>query len=317
MATDIIKSFVFKNGLAEGFQEKDLERGIVYFIRTSEDKAEGYVYFNGKRYGSVAEVKKEIEAVSKKLPLSADTYDAAVALAVDGNLGQIIYVTNDSYKYVEISSLPEGVEEGSVEAVDTLPDNPVADSAEYVKISDGSTGHTFYRLSEYQNGAYVVNGVNSIAPLSTSLPGGEDVSSAVAALKGEVSTLKTEVTEVKSTVATQGEGLAELSGSVITLSGSVVTISGDVDTLRTEISNINNEIGEKENNTDTNTLWGAITVVANNVEVETATTDTISAGHIELKRNENNELYGVMYYLDDDDEGASAGEETGGTEAQA
>ena len=174
MATDIIKSFVFKNGLAEGFQEKDLERGIVYFIRTSEDKAEGYVYFNGKRYGSVAEVRKEIEAVSKKLPLSADTYDAAVALAVDGNLGQIIYVTNDSYKYVEISSLPEGVEEGSVEAVDTLPDNPVADSAAYVKISGGSTGYTFYRLSEYQNGAYVVNGVNSIAPLSTSLPGGED-----------------------------------------------------------------------------------------------------------------------------------------------
>lgn len=316
MATDIIKSFVFKNGLALDFDEKKLERGIVYFIRTSEDKAEGYVYFNNKRYGSVAEVRKEIEAVSKKLPLSAGTYDAAVALAADGNLGQIIYVTNDSYKYVEIASLPEGVEGSSVEAVNPLPENPTADSAEYVKVFDGSTAYTFYRLNEYQSGAYVVNGVNSIAPLSTSLPGGEDVSSAVAALKGEVNTLKTEVTDIKSTVETQGEGLKELSGSVITLSGSVETISGDVDTLKTEVSDIKTEIGTSADTTS-DTLWGAINSVADNVALEVSTEETRAAGHISILRNGNKELYGVMYYLDDDDETASAGEVTGGTETQA
>ena len=107
------------------------------------------------------------------------------------------------------------------------------------------------------------------------------------------------------------------------LTNGLSELSGSVDTISGQVSSIKTEIGAKADNVDTDTLWGAINVTANNAKVESATTDTISAGHIELKRNENNELYGVMYYLDDDDDSASTGgestatTETGRTEVQA
>ena len=294
MATDIIKSFVFKNGLAEGFDLSALEKGVVYFIRTSATKADGYIYFNGKKYGTASELQAEMETVKSKMTLSADTYENAVAAAKDGNLGQIIYVTTDSYDYVKIDALPDGE---SATNKDSVPAEPSLDSEKYIKV-----GEEYYQLNSYQNGAYVVTGAGTIAPLSTSLPGGQDVAQAVVSLQGEVGTIKSNVENVTN-------GLSELSGSV-------VTISGDVSSIKTEI-------GVKADNVDTDTLWGAINVASNNVKVESATTDTISAGHIELKRNVNNELYGVMYYLDDDEDSESTGgestgaTETGGTEIQA
>lgn len=40
------------NGLAEGFDKSTLEDGYLYLVRTSEDKELGYVYLNGKTYGT-------------------------------------------------------------------------------------------------------------------------------------------------------------------------------------------------------------------------------------------------------------------------
>lgn len=291
MATDIIKSFVFKNGLAADFNIDALDRGVVYFIRTSADKADGYIYFNGKKYGTAAELKAEME---KKMTLSATTYEEAVVLAKDGNLGQIIYVTTDSYDYVPIDRFPEGE---SASELPEVPTDPTFDSAKYIQV-----GGDYYQLNTYQKGAYVVTGANTIAPLSTSLPGGQDVAQAVASLQGEVGTIKSDVGSVTTNLES--------------VSGVVVTISGEVDTLKTEVSDIKTGIGTSADTT-ADTLWGAINSVADNVALETSTEVTRGAGHIAILRNENKELYGVMYYLDDEDEGASAGEETGGTETQA
>ena len=44
------------DGTASGFTESELERGIMYFIRTNAEKTEGYLYLNGKRYGQMPKV---------------------------------------------------------------------------------------------------------------------------------------------------------------------------------------------------------------------------------------------------------------------
>ena len=51
MADIIFEGFKQVDGTAPDFDEKDFENGYIYFVRTSEDKEEGYIWFNGKKYG--------------------------------------------------------------------------------------------------------------------------------------------------------------------------------------------------------------------------------------------------------------------------
>jgi len=53
MGLENIKSIGFVNGTKPGFDYDDLEKDVLYFVRTSSDKENGLVYFNGKKYGNV------------------------------------------------------------------------------------------------------------------------------------------------------------------------------------------------------------------------------------------------------------------------
>ena len=52
MAEGKIKGFGFENATKEGFDYDKLQDDVIYFVRTSEDKENGLVYFNGKKYGN-------------------------------------------------------------------------------------------------------------------------------------------------------------------------------------------------------------------------------------------------------------------------
>ena len=66
MATKIaFKGFKQVNGLASGFTESSLEQGYVYFVRTSTDKTEGYIYFNGKKYGNIDSLDSKYDEMNK------------------------------------------------------------------------------------------------------------------------------------------------------------------------------------------------------------------------------------------------------------
>ena len=57
--------------------------------------------------------------------------------------------------------------------------------------------------------------------------------------------------------------------------------------LNTAIYEIRSEIQE---------MYNQIEDITNDLKLEEATDETIAEGHIELKRNDNVELYGLMYY---------------------
>ncbi len=60
------------------------------------------------------------------------------------------------------------------------------------------------------------------------------------------------------------------------------------------IREINNVISELR--TEISDLYDAIDEITGGLHLEESTDETIAEGHIELKRNDNGELYGLMYY---------------------
>ena len=51
MAKQIFKGFMQVDGTAQNFSTANFENGYIYFVRTSSDGEDGYIWFNGKIYG--------------------------------------------------------------------------------------------------------------------------------------------------------------------------------------------------------------------------------------------------------------------------
>lgn len=47
----VFKGFKTIDGTVENFSTNSFENGYVYFVRTNKDKENGYIWFNGKKYG--------------------------------------------------------------------------------------------------------------------------------------------------------------------------------------------------------------------------------------------------------------------------
>ena len=70
----VFRGFKQVNGLAEGFSESSLEQGYVYLVRTNADKTEGYIYFNGKKYGNIDSLDTKYDEMNK-YPIAYKTID--------------------------------------------------------------------------------------------------------------------------------------------------------------------------------------------------------------------------------------------------
>lgn len=51
MAAKVFKGFRQVDGTANNFSTESFEDGYVYFVRTDSEGDEGYIWFNGKKYG--------------------------------------------------------------------------------------------------------------------------------------------------------------------------------------------------------------------------------------------------------------------------
>lgn len=51
MAQKVFKGFLQVDGTAQGFSTDNFQTGYIYFVRTSADGEDGYLWFNGKKYG--------------------------------------------------------------------------------------------------------------------------------------------------------------------------------------------------------------------------------------------------------------------------
>lgn len=53
MSKIALKGFMQVDGTSASFDENIFENGYIYFVRTSENLDEGYIWFNGKKYGNI------------------------------------------------------------------------------------------------------------------------------------------------------------------------------------------------------------------------------------------------------------------------
>ena len=72
MAQQIFKGF--KQLSAAAFSAISPEVGVLYFIRTSETKEDGYLYFNGKKYGTAKDADSALKEVLGNLPSGEKTF---------------------------------------------------------------------------------------------------------------------------------------------------------------------------------------------------------------------------------------------------
>ena len=98
------------------------ENGYIYFVRTNDAKTEGYIYFNGKKYGNVSELRTELEATI--------TENSKIVAAALNNLQVQIDNINTGFE-----GRIDVVESGLTELEQTASDNKVT-NFEYVASGD-------------------------------------------------------------------------------------------------------------------------------------------------------------------------------------
>lgn len=135
-------------------------------------------------------------------------YAAAVAAATSDNLGQILYVTNPTYKKGEGTTLN--------------PDEADADE-------EGN------KIVVYTAGPYIVTGSGAVAKLGTTSATG-DIAGDVENLKGRMSTAEGEIDALQTAVgdANSGlvKGLADANGAIDAVEGRMDTAEGEIDALQ-------------------------------------------------------------------------------------
>ena len=112
--------------LFKGFKQvlsgESFENGYVYFVREDASKEHGYLYFNGKKYGTTKEVYEALAAIDA---ISADTRIAALeAISADTRLDTI---ESDYLKEADKTELEEALESAITEEMQARIADDVAD----------------------------------------------------------------------------------------------------------------------------------------------------------------------------------------------
>lgn len=106
--TNLTKNFGgFKviNGSAAGFNLTGLtDKTVIYFVRTDDGKEDGFIYFNGKKYGTGKLSSKAVQDELTKLATKIENHIAnqATVTATDGNI-----TVNDSTKWLSGAAIEQ------------------------------------------------------------------------------------------------------------------------------------------------------------------------------------------------------------------
>ena len=140
-------------------------------------------------------------------------YAAALLLATEDNMGQILYVKTTTYKkgegYTNVESEADVDENGKI-------------------------------VAEYTAGPYIVTGAGTVAKLGTTSATG-DIAGDVENIKGRLGTAESEIDALQTAVgdANSGlvKGLADANGAIDAIEGRMDTAEGEIDALQTAVGN--------------------------------------------------------------------------------
>ena len=222
------------------------ENGYIYFVRTNDEKLDGYIYFNGKKYGTAEDVKKELLG-------TVEENDAKTFEAVNAAINEIAQTVGDENSglveevnalraemnalgsidggdgiggmidaKIEALKLPETYEQKGAAATAETNAKAYADglATNYDAAGAAATAETNAKAytDELANGAVKTN-TEAIATLngtgegSVSKQVADAIAEVVASAPEDFDTLK----EIADYIATDKTGAAELSNTVSSL----------------------------------------------------------------------------------------------------
>jgi predicted nucleic acid-binding Zn-ribbon protein len=220
---------VFK-GFKQVVEQSDLtfENGYIYFVRTNDAKTEGYIYFNGKKYGNVSELRTELEA-----EITENAKITAAAL-------------NDLQLQIDnINSVQAEVLEGINKTIEELQGR--------VDTAEGDIDALEGRVDAVESGLTALEGRMDTAEGDfDALEGRVDaVESGLTALEGRMDTAEGDIDALEGRMDTVESGLTALEGRMDTVESGLTALEGRVDTVEGRVDAVESGLTALEGRMDT------------------------------------------------------------------
>ena len=352
MAKQLFKGFkqvLFQSGMA-------FENGYVYFVREDETKEHGFIYFNGKKYGTTKEVADKLAALAEKDINLQDRIDDIVAELSATTVSDVEYNRNDKHIRIVYN---DGSRSDGFDASDFIVDGmlssvtydttahtmtfiwntdaesktitvnldqiitPYRADEQYIHLGNGNTFEAVIGEIGFDEGTgkftvsgntalvnttVLINAVNKALEKSIksfSVNGVEaDVDNARHAsvvINSENIKMGKEVDYSGATIATTDNTIGQAIDKVVekVVNNKIETTTA-LEGLDSRLDVIEAKKTEHTSNDKTikvvETTEAEKTTVDLSVNVEQSTDENVAAGHIELQKNGNGELFAVMYF---------------------
>ena len=273
MAKQLFKGFKQVSGVTS---TTALENGYIYLVRDDETKEHGYIYFNGKKYGTTKDVANDIAALQSGLSAEEAARELAISGLQEELATQVSALTNEDVIDVKYDSSSQTI---YIEFKDHSTSAGFDASAFIVdgmlsNVTYDSTAHTmtFIWNTDAEHTDLTIDLDDVIAPYNadeaTIHKGDNNTFSAImdtaggvashAALQGVQSRITTEITGV------QGQITAETQARETAITGVQTQLSGVQSDLEGKISGVQGQI---------NALDATLSASSNGVQVEITQTD--------------------------------------------
>ena len=185
------------------------ENGYIYFVRTNDAKTEGYIYFNGKKYGNVSELRTELEGqITENAKITAAALND-LQLQIDNINSVQTEVLEEINKTITELQGRVDTAEGDIDALEGRVDA-------------------------------VESGLTSANAAITALEGRMDTAEGdIDALEGRMDTVESGLTALEGRVDT-----AE--GDIDALEGRMDTVEGRVDTLESGLTALEQTVSDNK-----------------------------------------------------------------------
>ena len=232
------------------------ENGYIYFVRTNDAKTEGYIYFNGKKYGNVSELRTELEGqITENAKITAAALND-LQLQIDNiNSVQTEVLEEINKTITELQGRVDTAEgdidalEGRVDAVEsglTSANAAITALEGRMDTAEGDIDALEGRVDTVESGLTALEGrVDTAEGDIDALEGRVDtVESGLTALEGRMDTVEGRVDTVES-------GLTALEGRVDTAEGDIDALEGRMDTVEGRVDAVESGLTALEGRMDT------------------------------------------------------------------
>ena len=225
------------------------ENGYIYFVRTNDAKTEGYIYFNGKKYGNVSELRTELEGqITENAKITAAALND-LQLQIDNINSVQTEVLEEINKTITELQGRVDTAEGDIDALEGRVDaveSGLTSANAAITALEGRMDTAEGDIDALEGRMDTVEGrVDTVESGLTALEGRVDTA------EGDIDALEGRMDTVEGRVDTVESGLTALEGRVDTVEGDIDALEGRMDTVEGRVDAVESGLTALEGRMDT------------------------------------------------------------------